>query len=106
MVGICANVEKPERWLPSVSILDMCGKGHKRSTCIETRSQEDYPDLIIAAYGGERISVQKQCDVHNKLRLFQARQEVGERIREFEHRLRMLEYACNFTTKCPSQSCT
>ena len=50
--------------------------------------------------------MQKQCDVLNKLRLFEARQEVGEPIREFEHRLLMMAYACNFTTKCSSQSCT
>ena len=48
----------------------------------------------------------KQCDVLNKLRLFEARQELGEPISEFEHRLRMLAYVCNFTTKCLSQSCT
>ena len=31
---------------------------------------------------------------------------MGEPIRKFEHRLRILAYALNFTTKCPRQSCT
>jgi hypothetical protein len=30
----------------------------------------------------------------------------GLTIRGFEHKLRMVAYACNFTTKCPSQICT
>ena len=51
----------------------------------------------------ERISVQKQCDVLNKLKLFETKQEMSELIMGFEYRLRMLAYA---TTKCPSQICT
>ena len=54
----------------------------------------------------ERISFQKQCDVLNRIKLFKARQETGETIRGFEHRVRTLAYACNFTTKCMSKSCT
>ena len=44
----------------------------------------------------ERISFQKQCDILNRIKLFKARQETGETIRGFEHRLRTLAYACNF----------
>ena len=32
----------------------------------------------------ERISIQKQCDTPNKIKLLKARQEVGETIRGFE----------------------
>ena len=54
----------------------------------------------------ERISVQKQCDTLNKIKLLEAMQQTGITIRGFEHRLRMLAYiVCNFTTKCTSQSC-
>ena len=51
----------------------------------------------------ERISIQKQCDTLNKIKLLTARQEVGETIRGF---VRRLAYACDFTAKCMSKSCT
>ena len=48
----------------------------------------------------ERISIQKQCDTLNKIKLLKARQEGGETIRDFKQRLHRLADACNFTTKC------
>ena len=39
----------------------------------------------------ERISIQKQCDTLNKIKLLEAKQEVGETIRGFVQRLRRLE---------------
>jgi hypothetical protein len=41
----------------------------------------------------ERISVQKQCDFLNKLKLVKAMQETSEPMRGFMQRLRMLAYA-------------
>ena len=38
----------------------------------------------------ERVAVQKQCDILNKIKLFKAVQEINELIRGFEYRLRML----------------
>ena len=38
----------------------------------------------------ERVAVQKQCDILNKIKLFKAVQEINEPIRGFEYRLRML----------------
>ena len=54
----------------------------------------------------ERISVQKQCDTLNKIKLLEARQEGGETIRDFKQRLHRLADACNFTMKCSSKRCT
>ena len=54
----------------------------------------------------ERVSIQKQCDTLNKIKLFEAKQGVGKTIRGFAKRLRRLTYACDFTTRCMSKSCT
>ena len=54
----------------------------------------------------ERAAVDKQSDLLNKVKLFEAVQEIDEPIRRFVSRLQILAYACNFTTKCPSQPCT
>jgi hypothetical protein len=54
----------------------------------------------------ERISVQKQWDVLNKLKLVKAMQETSAPIRGFMQRLGMLAYAWNFNTRCPSWLCT
>ena len=57
------------------------------------------------SYGGDREDLSSEATL-NKIKLLEARQEMGETIRGSKHRLRMLAYACNFTTKCTSQSCT
>ena len=52
------------------------------------------------------MSLQKQGDHLNKIKLFEAVHGPSEPIRGFMHRLQMLAYACNFTTKCSSKCCT
>ena len=54
----------------------------------------------------ERVSVQKQLDLLNTVKLFEAVQGPSEPIRNFVFRLQMLAYECNFTTSCSSQNCT
>ena len=54
----------------------------------------------------ERASVQKQLDLFNKVKLFEAVQGPREPIKNFLFRLQMLAYECNFTTSCSSQNCT
>ena len=54
----------------------------------------------------ERIVVEKQCDLLNKIKLFEAVQEINEPIRRFASRLLILAYARNFTHRWPSQPCT
>ena len=41
-----------------------------------------------------------------EIKLFKAVHATSEPIRALKFRLRMLAYACNFTTRCPSQPCT
>ena len=48
----------------------------------------------------ERVSIQKQCNTLNKIKLFEAKHGVGETIRGFVQRLCRLAYACNFTAEC------
>ena len=50
----------------------------------------------------ERAAVVKQSDLLNKVRLMEA----DGPIRMFVARLRVRTYACNLSTKCPSQPCT
>ena len=38
----------------------------------------------------ERVAVQKQCDILNKIKMFKAVQEINEPIRGFKYRLWML----------------
>jgi hypothetical protein len=52
----------------------------------------------------ERVSIQKQCDTLNKIKLLEAKQEMGETIRGFVQRLCRLAF--NLTAKCMSKSCT
>jgi hypothetical protein len=54
----------------------------------------------------ETVSVQKQLDPINKVKLFEAVQEPSEPIKKFIFRLQMLAYECNFTTSSSSQNCT
>ena len=54
----------------------------------------------------ETVSIQKPCDTLNKIKVFEAKQRVGETIRGFVKRRRRLAYECNFTTKYMSKSCT
>jgi hypothetical protein len=54
----------------------------------------------------ERVSVQKQLDLLNKVKLSEAVQGPSEPIKNFIHRLHMFAYKCNFTTNCSSQNCT
>ena len=54
----------------------------------------------------EGVSVQKQLDYLNKVKLFDAVKGPSEPIRSFIHRLHTLAYECNFTANCSSQNCT
>ena len=48
----------------------------------------------------ERVYVQKQLDLLNKVKLFEVVQGPSEPIRNFVFRPQMLTYECNFTTSC------
>ena len=54
----------------------------------------------------ETVSIQKQLDLLNKVKLFEAVQEPSEPIKNFAFRLQMLAYKCNFTTSCSNKNCT
>jgi hypothetical protein len=48
----------------------------------------------------EGVFGQKQLDLLNKVKLFEAVQGPCEFIRNFIHRLQILAYECTFTTSC------
>ena len=50
--------------------------------------------------------MEKQCDLLNKIKLFEAVQEINKPIKRFASRLLILAYARNFTHRWPSQPCT
>ena len=54
----------------------------------------------------ERVLVQTQLDLLNKIKLFKAAQGPIEPIKNFVFRLQLLAYECNLTTSCSSQDCT
>ena len=54
----------------------------------------------------DRVSVQKQLNLLNKTKLFEAAQGLTEPFKNFVFRLQLLAYECNFTTSCSSQDCT
>ena len=54
----------------------------------------------------ERITVVKQSDLLDKVKLMKAKQECDEPIKTFLARLRGLANICNLSTECPSETCT
>ena len=71
---------------------------------VTDRLGEISPLHLISAI--EKILVQKQLDLLNKTKLFEAMQGPTEPIKNFVCRLQLLAYECNFTTSYSSQDCT
>ena len=63
-------------------------------------------DNTCGNYDEALYSRQHECNIGNKIQLFEAVQEINKPIRRFESRLRILAYACDLTTRCPSQPYT
>ena len=64
----------------------MCREGHSKLGA--DRIAQISPTQLLVEI--ERVAVEKQCDLLNKIKLLEAVQEINEPVRRFESRLRIL----------------